>query len=270
MFGNAPRALWQRWAPPDEHNRIILACRAMLVEEDAGRRILCEAGIGAFFAPALRERFGVEPAHHVLLDSLRALGVEPADIEVIVLSHLHFDHAGGLLTAWSEGVEPALVFPNAHYVVSRKAWERATQPHVRDRASFIDVLQPLLEQTGRLELVDGEHSTTLGADYRVHYSDGHTPGLMMTEVPSADGPVLFAADLIPGASWVHLPITMGYDRFPELLIEEKTRLLGDLLDRRGRLFFTHDPNVALGRIHRDDRGRYSVVDTTAAPERMRL
>lgn len=265
MFGNAPRAVWQRWAAPDEENRILLACRGALVEEDSGRRILFETGIGAFFAPKMRERFGVEPARHVLLGSLEALGTSHEAVDVVVLSHLHFDHAGGLLAAWQDGAAARLLFPQAQFVVSRGAWQRATQPHARDRASFIPELQPLLESSGRLEIVDGAVSKTLGAAYRLHSSDGHTPGLMLTEIPSADGPVVFAADLIPGAAWVHLPITMGYDRFPEQLIDEKTQLLTDLLSRNGRLFFTHDPEVALGRLCRDDRGRYSVSDTVAAP-----
>ncbi len=270
MFGNAPRAVWQRWAAPDEKNRILLACRGALVEEDSGRRILFETGIGAFFAPKMRERFGVEPARHVLLESLEALGTSHEAIDVVVLSHLHFDHAGGLLAPWQEDVPARLLFPKATFVVSRGAWDRATQPHARDRASFIPELQPLLESSGRLEIVDGVASETLGAAYRLHNSDGHTPGLMLTEIPSADGPVVFAADLIPGAAWVHVPITMGYDRFPEQLIDEKTQLLSDLLSRHGRLFFTHDPEVALGRLCRDDRGRYSVSDTVAAPVHLPL
>src|SRR5262245_1479385 len=90
MFGNAPRALWSRWAPPDEQNRIRLACRAMLVREPGGRHVLVEAGIGAFFEPKLRERYGVEQPEHVLMASLEGRGVRPEDVDVIVLSHLHF------------------------------------------------------------------------------------------------------------------------------------------------------------------------------------
>jgi glyoxylase-like metal-dependent hydrolase (beta-lactamase superfamily II) len=78
------------------------------------------------------------------------------------------------------------------------------------------------------------------------------------------GPVVFAADLIPGKAWVHLPITMGYDRYPEMLIDEKATLLGDLLERNGRLFFTHDPEVAMGTVAKDDKGRFSVVHTRDA------
>jgi len=98
----------------------------------------------------------------------------------------------------------------------------------------------------------------------MHRSDGHTPGMMLTEVPSDDGPVVFAADLVPGVPWVHLPITMGYDRYAERLIDEKQALLGDLLQRRGRLFFTHDAATALCRVARDDRGRFHADEVQAS------
>ncbi len=262
MFGNAPRAVWERWIPPDDRNRIPLACRCLLVR-DGERRILFETGIGAFFDPAMRERFGVVEDRHVLLESLAAVGVAAADIDVVVFSHLHFDHSGGALTAWSAGAAPTLVFPNATYVVGDDAWQRALTPHPRDRASFIPGLTELLVATGRLEIVAGDRSTTLGDGYRFHRSAGHTPGLLLAEIDAADGPVVFAADLIPGRPWVHLPITMGYDRFPEMLIDEKTALLEDLVARGGRLFFTHDAEIAIGKVARDAKGKYGTIDEHA-------
>lgn len=277
MFGNAPKALWQRWIAPDDQNRIPLACRTMLVREQSAddpsgreRWILCETGIGAFFEPKLRDRFGVQEAEHVLLKNLADAGCVAADIDVVVLSHLHFDHAGGLLSEWAEDEAARLVFPNATFVVGRDAWTRATQPHPRDRASFIPELPGLLEASGRLEIVDGDRSETLGPDYRLHYSDGHTPGLMLVEVPSEDGPVVFAGDLIPGQPWVHLPITMGYDRWPERLIDEKRALLEDLVERGGRLFFTHDPSVAMARVERNEKGRFGPGERWEAPAGLRL
>ncbi len=259
MFGNAPRPMWEKWIAPDERNRIPLACRCLLVR-DGDRHILFETGIGAFFEPALRERFGVVEAEHVLLASLAAIGVTPGRIDVVVLSHLHFDHAGGALTRYEPGVAPDLVFPNARYVVGAEAWQRATHPHARDRASFIPGLTELLTATGRLELVSGATSTTLGDGYRFHTSGGHTPGLLLAEIAMPAGPVVFAADLIPGRPWVHLPITMGYDRFPEMLIDEKSKLLVDLVAREGRLFFTHDPEIAMGKVCRDAKGKFHTVD----------
>jgi len=259
LFGNAPRTMWEKWIPPDERNRIPLACRCLVVR-DAARTILFEAGIGAFFEPSLRERYGVVEEEHVLLASLAAIGVTPEQVDVVVLSHLHFDHAGGVLARWQDGAAPSLVFPRATFVVGAEAWQRAVAPHARDRASFIPGLTDLLAGSGRLELAASEHAAALGVGYTFHRSSGHTPGLLLTEIAMPGGPVVFVADLMPGKAWVHLPITMGYDRYPELLVDEKATLLGDLEKRGGRLFFTHDPVVAMGTVTRDEKGRYATRD----------
>lgn len=256
MFGNAPRAMWSRWIEPDEQNRIPLACRCLLVTGLDGRNVLFETGIGAFFEPAMRERYGVVEDRHVLLDSLAEAGLTHEDIDAVVLSHLHFDHAGGLLAAWEEGKPAHLLFPKARYLVGAEHWERARHPHPRDRASFIPELAGLLEDSGRLELVEAGKPTSLGDAVRFGFSDGHTPGLMLAEV----GGVAFCADLIPGRPWVHLPVTMGYDRWPEKLIDEKKAFLDDALARGVRLFFTHDHGCAMASVSRDEKGRYSAVD----------
>ncbi len=271
MFGNAPRAVWSRWLPPDEQNRVPLACRALLASPLNGKTVLFETGIGAFFDPKMRERYGVVEDRHVLLDSLAAAGFSHEDIDVVVLSHLHFDHAGGLLAPWREGHAPELLFPNATFVVSAACWDRARDPHPRDRASFIPELPALLEASGRLEIVDGAHARVLGDTVRFHYSDGHTPGLMLAEIlgpervgGEAHGGVVFCADLIPGRPWVHVPITMGYDRNAELLIDEKREFLEDKLARNVHLFFTHDPGCALAQVVRVDKGRFATAHDVPA------
>jgi glyoxylase-like metal-dependent hydrolase (beta-lactamase superfamily II) len=256
MFGNAPRALWSRWAEPDEVNRIHLACRCLLAAGLDGRNVLFETGIGAFFDPAMRERYGVVEDRHVLLESLAEAGFRHEDIDVVVLSHLHFDHAGGLLAPWEDGAPARLLFPNARFLVGAAHWARAIDPHPRDRASFIPDIVRLLDESGRLERVEPGVPTSLGHAVRFEFSEGHTPGLMLAEL----GGFAFCADLIPGTAWVHVPVTMGYDRWPEKLIDEKKAFLDDKIARGVKLFFTHDERCAAATPVKDDKGRYTAAD----------
>jgi glyoxylase-like metal-dependent hydrolase (beta-lactamase superfamily II) len=264
MFGNAPRALWQKWLPPDELGRVPLVCRALLVEQ-ADRKVLLETGIVVFFEPKYKERYGVVEDGHVLLDSLGALGVDHTEIDAVVLSHLHFDHAGGLLSAFHAGEAPELLFPRARYVVGEAAFERAKFPHFRDRASFIPGMPELLERSGRLEVVPdrAETSQVLGPNFQFWRSDGHTPGMLHTFVVGAAAELVFCADLVPGVPWVHLPITMGYDRFPEQLIDEKQTLYARALRQHTGLFFTHDPVTSLAFVEKDAAGRFSAARSFA-------
>jgi glyoxylase-like metal-dependent hydrolase (beta-lactamase superfamily II) len=255
MFGNAPKALWSRWVKVDEQNRMELACRGLLAVGLNGKNVLFETGIGHFFPPKLQARFGVYEPRHVLLDSLATLGFQPEDIDVVVLSHLHFDHAGGMLSAWQEDQPYQLVFSQADYLVGADHWQRALNPHPRDRASFIPELHELMQASGRLHLVDAPHHPLLGKEVTFSFTDGHTPGLMHAQL--AD--LVFAADLIPGSAWVHVPISMGYDRFPEQLIDEKSQFLQDVVQHNQRLFFTHDPDFPVAHIQFTD-GRYAITN----------
>ncbi len=255
MFGNAPRAVWEKWYPPDASHRILLACRSFLVEE-GDKKVLLEAGIGLCFPPHLRARYGVEEDRHLLLDSLADRGVSEEDISVVILSHLHFDHAGGLLAPPVEGEEPRLLFPRATYVVGAEAWKRALHPHSRDRASFLPGVQALLQSSGRLHVVAGDSTPLLGPRFRFRFTDGHTPGLTHTLLEGDSRRAVFASDLIPGRAWVHLPITMGYDRWPERLIDEKSSLYEDLTESRDLLLYTHDGECAASWIERGGEGRW--------------
>lgn len=256
MYGNVPKVLWQKWSVPDELNRINLACRCLYVETDTGRKILFETGIGSFFSPKLKERYGVVEEGHQLLKNLAAIGIKHEDIDGVVLSHVHFDHAGGLLGEYQEGKRPELLFPKAKYYVGLEHWERAIKVHFRDRASFVPELNELLQNSGRLQLIYGREDSDLSPLVTFRYSHGHTPGLMLSEIYLDSGPLVFVADLIPGLPWVHLPVTMGYDRSPELLIDEKQSLLKELLKVNGKLFFTHDEFTPCAAVKRDEKGRF--------------
>lgn len=256
MYGNAPRPMWEKWSPPDEHNRILLACRSLLVVTNVGQKVLFEAGIGAFFEPKLRDRFGVVESEHQLVNSLKSIGLSPDDIDDVVLSHLHFDHAGGILSRFEDG-PLKIIFTKARFHVSQRNWERANAPHPRDKASFVPELNRLLSESGRLCLVERDAHPSISDFVSFHFSDGHTPGLMMSEIKTPKGPLVFTSDLIPGAPWVHVPISMGYDRYPEMVIDEKKSLLEKLSVRGGMLFFTHDPSTSCGLLQRDSNGRFS-------------
>ena len=261
MFGNAPRAVWEKWSAPDARGRIALSCRSMLIEWN-DKKILCETGIGAYMEPTLAERYGVVEQEHVLLKSLHALGLDHTAIDAVILSHLHFDHAGGLLPSFAEGgVTRDLLFPRARYVVGQEAWQRALNPHPRDRASFIPGLAEKLMASGRLQVISGTSLPDVPQDrLGFRFSSGHTPGQMHTWVRGEHDTIFFAGDLIPGRAWVHLPITMGYDRFAEQVIDEKAELYAEAVPGAWKMFFTHDPEVATAIVEKDAKGRFVCTD----------
>ncbi len=255
MFGNAPKAMWEQWIKPDNLNRIPLACNSLLIKNWQGKNILLEAGIGAFFEPKLKERYGVVEKEHILLQSLKKENLTHQDIDVVILSHLHFDHAGGVLSAYDEG-ETKLLFPKAKFYVGQEQWFRANHPHSRDKASYIPVLNQLLEASGRLILVENHGKTDLSPFIAFRFSNGHTPGLMLAQIQLPDGPLVFASDLIPGFAWMHIAISMGYDRYPELVIDEKKTLLEELLPLNAKIFFTHDSKYSIGKVLKDPKGKF--------------
>ncbi len=243
MFGNAPRLMWEKWIAPDELGRIPLACRALLVDY-GDCKILFETGIGCFFEPKLAQRFGVQnPDRHMLLESLKAKSFSADEIDYVVLSHLHFDHAGGLLPTYQEiqNGNQGLVFSKAKFIVGLEAFARAENPHPRDRASYIEGLSQKLKDSGRLILVENARTPKeLEGKVEFFLSNGHTPGQLHAIVLGQSKKIVFTGDLVPGTQWVHLPITMGYDRYAELVIDEKKNLYDITCDKDYLFFYTHD------------------------------
>ena len=147
------------------------------------------------------------------------------------------------------------------YLVGKEALERSENPHMRDKASFIPDLPGLLKQSGRLQIVDGPTCPGFYED-RISFvfTDGHTPGQMHTVIRGSERSIIFAGDLVPGTPWVHLPITMGYDRSPEKLIDEKKALYQSIDTDSTWFFYTHDTETSCSRIEKNENGKYYASD----------
>lgn len=272
MFGNAPRAVWEKWCPADPLGRIDLACRSLLLEID-DTKILFETGIGAYFEPKLAERYGVQsPNQHLLIENLNKKNIKEEEIDYVVLSHLHFDHAGGLLPSYKERMagNSELHFPRATYVVGKKAWERALHPHPRDKASFLPELTKALEDSKRLLILDNNIWEDKKQNIQFYLSDGHTPGQLITIIQGNNKKAIFCGDLVPGSPWMHIPITMGYDRYPEKVIDEKTALYDLLEENKDILFFTHDAKYSAATFQKDEKGKIIASEAWTSLDKVQI
>jgi len=243
MFGSVPKPLWSRTNPADERNRIRLAMRCLLLEGE-GRRVLVDDGAGDKLSPKLADIYGIEHHEHTLEGSLGSLGLGVEDVTDVLLTHLHFDHAGGSTRREASGaLAPRL--PRARYYLQRKNWENAVAPNPRERASYMpENFQPLMD-AGVLTLWEGERSPWPGLE--VFTADGHTRGQQLVRVSGREGTLYFVADLIPTASHVRIPYVMGYDVAAIETMEEKRALLRRATAEGAWICLEHDPSVALAR-----------------------
>lgn len=241
MFGVVPRPLWEKEHAPDERNRIRLALNILLVD-DGRKRTLMDTGAGTKLDVKATEIYGLEtrPIDEVLAPA----GLRPGDIDRVVNSHLHFDHAGGN-TARDSGGKPVAALPNAEYLVQRAELKAALRPNERTRASYRpDDFEPLAEEEGRLRLVEGE--SDLGRGLRLRPAPGHSAGMQVLLVRDAGSTLAFLADLVPTAAHVRLPWIAAYDLEPLVSLASKKRLLAQALTEGWRLVFQHDSETALG------------------------
>jgi len=249
MFGVVPKPLWNKTNPADEQNRIELALRALLIV-GKGRVILVDTGIGTKFNEKQRAIYKVDHSRFDLASSLRKVGVSFAEITHVILTHLHFDHAGGATTLEGGRLKPT--FPNATYIVQRRNFEWALNPSERDRASYFrDDFAPLKEH-GVLELRDG--TGELFPNIALEVVNGHTPGQQLVRISDGRATLLYCADLVPTTSHLALPYIMAYDLFPLTTLEEKKTYLCRASDEEWTLFFEHDPDTEAARVKRGGKG----------------
>ena len=249
MFGTVPKTLWEQKAPADARNRITLAMRPLVVR--GARTMIVDAGLGDKESDSFNELYAVDRAR-TLDHTLAEAGLAPEDIDIVLASHLHFDHAGGFTRRDAAGrIRPR--FPRAQYVVRRGEWNDATHPHARNRASYPpDNFVPLAD-AGVLQLVDDDQTIMPGV--RVRRTGGHTMHHQMIVIESGGKTAAFPADLMPttahlGDAWI-----MGYDLYPMDTLAAKQAFAREAVEREMLVFFGHDPAIAAGYIAEHDGKR---------------
>ncbi len=255
MFGVVPRTLWEKQAPPDDRGRILLAMRPLVVR--GVRTMLIDAGLGDKDDAKFQDIYGVDRSRNLDM-TLTEAGLRPEDIDIVLASHLHFDHCGGFTYRTADGrIRPK--FPRAQYVVRRGEWDDATHPHERNRASYLpDNFVPLAD-AGVLQLVDEDRTIMPGV--RVKRTGGHCMHHQVIYIESGGETAVFAADLVPTTAHLPNPWIMGYDLYPMDTLAAKKTFFADVVEKSALVFFEHDPAVAAAYI-REDKGkrRYERAD----------
>ena len=251
MFGVVPRTLWEKRLPPDDSNRIPLGMRPLIVRSGK-TTVLIDAGCGDKMDPKLAQIYKLDRRYH-LDHSLADAGVSVEDIDVVVASHLHFDHVGGFTKIGKDG---AIVprFPKAKYIAHRAEWEDATHPHERNRASYLQENFVPLKDAGVLTLVDDAAEIIPGVRYR--RSGGHTPNHQVVMIESGGRTAVFTADMYPTSVHIPDPWVMGFDLYPVDTLSFKRAFAKEAIQRDYLVFFEHDPSMAAGYLREKDGKRY--------------
>jgi glyoxylase-like metal-dependent hydrolase (beta-lactamase superfamily II) len=252
MFGVVPKTLWETKALPDNRNRISLAMRPLIVR--GARTMIIDAGLGDKDSAEFHDIYGVDRTRN-LDHTLAEAGLAPEDIDIVLASHLHFDHAGGFTVRGANGkVRPR--FPRAQYIVRRGEWEDATHPHERNRASYLADNYVPLADAGVLQLVDDD--ATIMPGVRVRRTGGHTMHHQMAMIESGGKAAAFVADMMPTTAHLPFPWIMGFDLYPMDTLAAKRQFVREAIDREVLVFFEHDPAIAAGYIREED-GKRRVV-----------
>lgn len=244
MFGTVPRILWEKSNPPDAKNRIPMEARALLLQS-SDKVIVIDTGNGSDFVAKHGEKLGtkftemynVDPSQG-LIAALKKQNVTPEQVTDVILTHLHFDHAGGATTEREGKIVPT--FPNAKYYVQKKNLETARNPNLRERASYLGPnFEPLLDHK-QLTLLEGPIKNLL-PHIDLEISNGHTQAQQIVKIYDDKNGLIYGADLIATSSHIRSAWVMGYDLFPLLIIEEKQRILKEVVAKNWFVYFEHDP-----------------------------
>jgi glyoxylase-like metal-dependent hydrolase (beta-lactamase superfamily II) len=245
MFGVIPRPMWERVAPPDERNRILMAMNSLLIRA-AGKVILVETGAGDKWDEKRRDIYAFEGPR--LPEQLARLGVRPEQVDIVVNTHLHFDHCGWNTRRVNGSVVPT--FPNARYVVQRGELEHAHKPSERDRASYLPENFGPMEESGQWWLLDGDQKIAPGVELiRV---PGHNADMMCVRLSGGGQTAMLLADLAPTTAHLASVWIMGFDLYPMTTLENKKKWIPEIVRQGWLAIFAHDPKVRVARLREKD------------------
>ena len=255
MFGPVPRVVWERYRKPDDRNRVQLATNCLLIESP-GARVLVDSGYGATATDRERDACALEDGNSIL-DNLKQLGLDATDIDIVILTHLHFDHVHGC-TIWDRD-ELKPTFPGARHYVQRFEWEDAVAAIPELRGAYSpDHLHPLMN-ADLVELVDGSSEILPGISVRL--TGGHTRGHQIVRIASDANSIVYLADTCPFITHLRIQWTMAYDQFPLEVRRVKRKLFEQIVNDRSLAVFQHDPDTVAAFLTRDDKGDFRVDST---------
>jgi glyoxylase-like metal-dependent hydrolase (beta-lactamase superfamily II) len=257
MFGVVPKVLWEKCCPSDEFNRIPLSLTALLIRAN-GKNILVDTGLGPKEDGRFQRMFAVERTP-TILGSLKRLDLGPDDIDLVINTHLHFDHAGGNTMRENGNIRP--VFSKARYVIQRGEFEDAFRANERTIASYRPDNFIPIDHIKQWEFLHGDTEIVPGVTAVV--TAGHTRYHQSVKIESEGQVAFFLGDLIPTVSHLPLPYIMGYDLFPIQTLETKRWVLDRAFEERWLLLFEHDPAVQAGYVRKDQDGKYFLHEVTA-------
>lgn len=251
MFGVVPKVLWGPHEDVDDDNRILLSTRSLIaVSHDRKTAIVVDTGNGTKWPPEEARRFAIDPDGDAISRALRdQFALSTSDVTDIIVTHLHFDHNGGL-TEWAgePGGETRLCFPSARHWIHRRHWEYAYRPTEKDRASFLDRDIGILKSTERLHWVDGVEPASPWGEVRFFVSDGHTPAQLLPIFDDGRTSLMHVGDVFPTSSHLRPAWVMAYDLEPLKTIDEKKRILSWCREKGLRLAFPHDARLGAAEI----------------------
>lgn len=250
MFGVVPKPLWSKTNPADDRNRIDMCMRSLLLVSDK-KKIIIDNGAGYKLTDKLNDIYGVDHSKYTLENELRKLGYTSDDITDVIITHLHFDHAGGS-TKTDENGKLGLSFPNAAYHIQKKHWEWGQNPSERDKASFMPENYDIIKEKNQLNFFDGD--SRFDAQIDLHVVKGHTPFMQLVSIKDDNSTLIFTADLFPTTTHLSLPYIMGYDLFPLTTLDEKKKFLPKIAKENWVLFFEHDAFTETCRVGKTDKG----------------